>query len=201
MLPQATRYSIRRFSVQPLGRNALAPITVRPFSPLAILLRSALPIVLPSRAPPLFTVIAHNFHSSCPLHEDHSKDDAQPSSLPVDQPNQPKSQMLVAFTCKVCSHRTHHVMSKQAYTTGVVIIQCSGCKNRHLIADHLGWFRDGSTTVEDLVRENGETVRKIVSDGGDVMEWLPDVVEEEREVRAKAKTEAERLKLENQVQD
>ncbi|RUS20831.1 DNL zinc finger-domain-containing protein [Endogone sp. FLAS-F59071] len=183
-------------------------MTVRPFSPLAILLRSALPTALPaiktSRAPPLFAAIAHNFHSSCPcppLHEDHPKDDAQPSSPPADQPNQPKSQMLIAFTCKVCSHRTHHVMSKQAYTTGVVIIQCAGCKNRHLIADHLGWFRDGSTTVEDLVRENGETVRKLVSDGGDVMEWLPDVVEEEKEVRAKAKAKAERLKLENQVQD
>lgn len=35
-----------------------------------------------------------------------------------------------------------------------------------MIADHLGWFRNESVTVEDLVKERGEEVLK-VSD----MEW------------------------------
>ncbi|KAG5459291.1 MAG: DNL zinc finger-domain-containing protein [Olpidium bornovanus] len=51
-------------------------------------------------------------------------------------------------------------MSKLAYTKGVVLIQCEGCSNRHLIADNLGWFRDKKVNVEDLVRENGEVIRK-----------------------------------------
>lgn len=70
-------------------------------------------------------------------------------------------------------------MSKLAYTKGVVLIECPGCKNRHLIADNLGWFRDQRTTVEDLVKEKGEAVRKVIVDGegqehiSNLLEWLP----------------------------
>jgi len=37
--------------------------------------------------------------------------------------------------------------------------------NRHLIADHLGWFKELTKegklpTVEELVKENGEKIRK-----------------------------------------
>ena len=48
-------------------------------------------------------------------------------------------------------------MSKKSYETGVVIIQCDGCKSRHLIADHLGWFEGGKKagTLEDILREKG----------------------------------------------
>jgi len=52
-------------------------------------------------------------------------------------------------------------MSKHAYQHGVVIMQCDGCKNKHLIADHLDWFKNGGVTVEDLVKEKGETVQKL----------------------------------------
>ncbi|KAI8604166.1 DNL zinc finger-domain-containing protein, partial [Dissophora ornata] len=69
--------------------------------------------------------------------------------------------MLIGFTCTVCNNRSHKTMSKHAYEHGVVIIQCDHCKNRHLIADHLGWFRTGGVTVEDLVKERGETVQKL----------------------------------------
>jgi hypothetical protein len=55
-------------------------------------------------------------------------------------------------------------MSKHAYNHGVVIMQCDHCKSRHLIADHLGWFRNGGVTVEDLVKERGETVQKLARD-------------------------------------
>lgn len=36
--------------------------------------------------------------------------------------------------------------------------RCSGCNNLHLVADNLGWFRDGKTNIEDLMREKGNSV-------------------------------------------
>lgn len=119
----------------------------------------------------------------------------------------PKHQMLIGFTCNVCSERSHHVMSKLAYTKGVVLIECPGCKNRHLIADNLGWFRDQKTTVEDIIQERGEAIRKIVVDakGGehnkDIMEWLPELSEIERAKKEEAKQAAEELRRTEQEQD
>ena len=114
----------------------------------------------------------------------------------------PKHQLLIGFTCEVCKERSHHVMSKLAYTKGVVLIECPGCKNRHLIADNLGWFKDQSTTVEDLVKEKGEAIRKVIVDKEgnehetDIMEWLPDIGNEERIKKDAAKQEAEKLRQE-----
>ncbi|CEP08401.1 hypothetical protein [Parasitella parasitica] len=109
-------------------------------------------------------------------------------------------QMLIGFTCKVCNERSHHTMSKHSYTKGVVLIQCPGCKNRHLIADNLGWFKDSRTTVEDLVKEKGEAIRKIIVDDkgverlGDLMEWLPEITQEEKIKKDEAKMKAEKMK-------
>ncbi|KAG0029970.1 Threonine synthase-like 1 [Podila clonocystis] len=91
---------------------------------------------------------------------------------PIPPNTEPKARMLIGFTCTVCQHRSHKTMSKHAYNHGVVIMQCDHCKNRHLIADHLGWFKNGGVTVEDLVKEKGETVQKLtreyqlIKDGG-----------------------------------
>ncbi|KAJ2899284.1 hypothetical protein IWW38_001048 [Coemansia aciculifera] len=73
--------------------------------------------------------------------------------------------MLIGFTCKVCNHRQYKTMSKNAYERGVVLMQCDGCKNRHLIADNKGWFRDKSVNVEELMREKGEEVRQLTDLG------------------------------------
>ena len=57
----------------------------------------------------------------------------------------------------MCSTDTRSAkpFSKQAYENGVVIVQCSGCKGRHLLADRLGWFgEDGS--VEDILARHGQ---------------------------------------------
>ncbi|RKP35669.1 DNL zinc finger-domain-containing protein, partial [Dimargaris cristalligena] len=67
--------------------------------------------------------------------------------------------LFIRFVCKVCNTPTQKLISKQAYTDGVVLIQCSSCKNRHLIADNKGWFRDQRVNVEDLMKEKGEAVR------------------------------------------
>lgn len=43
----------------------------------------------------------------------------------------------LTFTCKKCSTRSSHRISKQGYHHGTVLITCPGCKNRHLMSDHL----------------------------------------------------------------
>ncbi|GAN02263.1 conserved hypothetical protein [Mucor ambiguus] len=132
---------------------------------------------------------SHAFHTITPLFKEQEPD-----------VNSKQHQMLIGFTCKVCNERSHHTMSKHSYTKGVVLIQCPGCKNRHLIADNLGWFKDSRTTVEDLVKEKGEAIRKIIVDDqgvkrlGDLMEWLPEITEEEKVKKEEAKLKAEELK-------
>ena len=43
----------------------------------------------------------------------------------------------LTFTCKKCLSRSTHRVSKQGFYKGTVLITCPGCKNRHLISDHL----------------------------------------------------------------
>ncbi|KAJ1969493.1 hypothetical protein H4R35_006125 [Dimargaris xerosporica] len=86
-----------------------------------------------------------------------------------------KGKLYLGFTCKVCKHRAHKFISRQAYTEGVVLIQCDSCSNRHLIADNLGWFRDSKVNIEDLMREQGEGIRRAVDTPVElqgVSEWL-----------------------------
>ncbi|KAF6743004.1 DNL zinc finger-domain-containing protein [Ephemerocybe angulata] len=75
--------------------------------------------------------------------------------------------MAIAFTCTVtdCGHRQGHIFSKRSYEKGIVIVTCSSCKNRHLIADHLGWFQnltgDGANvTIEQLAKAHGVPLTK-----------------------------------------
>jgi len=67
----------------------------------------------------------------------------------------------MAFTCCVCGTRTAKRISKRAYHHGVVIVQCPGCGNRHLIADHFQWFTDAPTDIEQIMREKGEEVVRL----------------------------------------
>jgi DNL zinc finger len=57
--------------------------------------------------------------------------------------------------------RAMRSFSKQAYTSGVVIIKCPDCGSRHLIADRLGWFGD-SASVETILKEKGQGVRPLL---------------------------------------
>ncbi|CAL5874964.1 uncharacterized protein PFLUO_LOCUS9267 [Penicillium psychrofluorescens] len=78
----------------------------------------------------------------------------------------------IVFTCKPCSHRSSHRMSKQGYHRGTVLIQCPSCESRHVISDHLGIFFDQSTTLEDLLQQRGQVVTRGHTDGN--MEFWED---------------------------
>lgn len=78
------------------------------------------------------------------------------------------SKFRIQYTCKICSTRNSHSVTRLAYRKGVVIAMCKGCFCRHLLADNLGWsnyaggfnFDDGETNIEiymeNRARENGE---------------------------------------------
>ncbi|KAG1860276.1 zf-DNL-domain-containing protein [Suillus subalutaceus] len=85
----------------------------------------------------------------------------------------------IVFTCTAegCSHRSSHTFTKRAYERGIVIVQCPGCKNRHLIADNLGWFKDSTEdgklrNIEDLLNARGESVQRGSLDANGVVEYV-----------------------------
>ncbi|KAJ9096394.1 hypothetical protein QFC21_005216 [Naganishia friedmannii] len=78
---------------------------------------------------------------------------------------EPRLSMTMTCTADDCGHRSTHEFTKRSYQRGIVIIQCPGCKNRHLIADHLGWFDESTEegklrTIEDVLAARGETVQR-----------------------------------------
>ncbi|SPO19624.1 related to ZIM17 - Zinc finger Motif protein, mitochondrial [Ustilago trichophora] len=92
-----------------------------------------------------------------------------PASIPVTGERTPIGQieqrLAITFTCTVdeCGHRSSHEFSKRSYTKGIVIVQCPGCKNRHLIADNLSWFtetEDEPRTIEQMIEARGGKVRR-----------------------------------------
>ncbi|WLF81216.1 hypothetical protein PVL30_005013 [Lodderomyces elongisporus] len=85
-----------------------------------------------------------------------------PSESAAFKPKGEQGELLIEFTCNVCDHRSQHNMSKQAYEHGTVLIQCPECKNRHLIADHLGFIRDEGFNLEDYLGSEGEEVNQNV---------------------------------------
>jgi hypothetical protein len=70
---------------------------------------------------------------------------------------------LIMYTCKVCNNKSARTFSKDAYQNGVVIIRCEHCKNYHLIADNLHWFSENKINIEDIIKERGEIVSKVMT--------------------------------------
>ena len=60
---------------------------------------------------------------------------------------------MMAYTCSVCETKQARTFAKDAYTKGVVLMRCEGCDKLHLIADNLGWFRDESVNIEQIMAE------------------------------------------------
>lgn len=59
-------------------------------------------------------------------------------------------------------------MTKQGYHNGTVLIQCPGCKNRHVIADHLKVFLDQKSTLEDILKkqtQDGKPLTTLIKKG------------------------------------
>lgn len=76
------------------------------------------------------------------------------------------------YTCKICSTRNTHSLTRLGYNHGVVIAVCKECNNKHLIADNLGWshylvngfdVENGENNIEEYVRnrqrEDGSSLR------------------------------------------
>ena len=82
--------------------------------------------------------------------------------------------LAIVFTCTVCNTRSAKQFTEQAYNHGVVIVQCPGCNNRHLIADNLGFFEDedGGWNIEKAMEKLGENVVAVNDDN--VMELTID---------------------------
>eukprot|EP01006_Ploeotia_vitrea_P061736 TRINITY_DN78927_c0_g1_i1.p1 TRINITY_DN78927_c0_g1~~TRINITY_DN78927_c0_g1_i1.p1 ORF type:complete len:168 (-),score=9.22 TRINITY_DN78927_c0_g1_i1:130-633(-) len=65
--------------------------------------------------------------------------------------------MGIVYTCGKCEERSMKFFTKKAYNEGIVIVECPGCKVKHLVADNLGWCTDGvPKNIEDIVHEKGE---------------------------------------------
>lgn len=53
-----------------------------------------------------------------------------------------------------------------------MLITCPDCENRHVISDHLKIFSDTSITIEDIMRDKGQLVKRgTLSGTGDVEFW------------------------------
>lgn len=95
--------------------------------------------------------------------------------------DEPKLSLTFTCTANECGHRSTHQFTKRSYERGIVLVQCPSCKNRHLIADHLGWFtdtKDQPKTIEQIVTAHGGRVRRGVQyegeNGYETMEILSD---------------------------
>ncbi|KAL0953656.1 hypothetical protein HGRIS_004858 [Hohenbuehelia grisea] len=117
---------------------------------------------------------------SSPSAEPSSASDAGVPAAPAEEkpldPLEPRLSLTFTCTADSCTERSTHTFTRRAYERGIVLVQCPGCKNRHLIADHIGWFKESTEdgklrTVEDLLRARGEKVRRGRLDAGGVVEY------------------------------
>ncbi|GKT98753.1 unnamed protein product [Fusarium langsethiae] len=89
-----------------------------------------------------------------------------------ERPEIKPSHYQLSFTCVPCGHRSHHNVSKQGYHFGSTLITCPGCRNRHVISDHLNIFGDKKITIEQLMEKKGQLVKRgTLGEDGDIEFW------------------------------
>ncbi|KAI0642416.1 DNL zinc finger-domain-containing protein [Trametes meyenii] len=145
----------------------------------------AFPFLAPTRTFSFLPARAQDASSSTIPHINHPSESSgesqssEPQQHLTFKPPEPKLSLTFTCTVEACHTRSTHQFTRRSYEKGIVIVQCPGCKNRHLIADHLGWFKESTEdgklkTVEDLVRAKGEKVRRGRLEDGDVVEYTPE---------------------------
>jgi len=72
---------------------------------------------------------------------DRYEDTYESALVAIQRSEDPASRYLLGYTCKICQHRSFKNISKIAYEKGIVIVLCKKCRNKHLIVDHLDWFK------------------------------------------------------------
>jgi len=163
-----------------LARSTVMPAVPAPFSiarAFSRVSRTGPRRAVPICARPTFQPPLRYTHSTAPSHPSQIQARSSISSSHVPrpphaprQPDQPAYEMT--FTCTPCGTRSTHRISKQGYHHGSVLITCPECRNRHVISDHLNIFGDKSMTIEDLMRERGQLVKKgTLSEDGDLEFW------------------------------
>lgn len=151
----------------------LAPLVARNLRPHPHLLRAAL-----AASTPRYTRRAHSIPRPPPLSPTaiSNNPETHPAEAPASESKRPPrdpAYYQLSFTCIPCQHRSHHNVSKQGYHKGSVLISCPACRNRHVISDHLSIFGDTKMTVEDLLRERGELVKRgSLGEDGDIEFWV-----------------------------
>ncbi|KAI9819099.1 MAG: hypothetical protein M1826_001191 [Phylliscum demangeonii] len=81
----------------------------------------------------------------------------------------------MTITCKPCRERSTHRITKQGYYRGTVLVTCPGCKNRHVISDHLKVFYDKSKDIEEMMREKGELVQRGTLGADGTVEFMKEI--------------------------
>ncbi|KAI0964884.1 DNL zinc finger-domain-containing protein [Xylaria arbuscula] len=101
-----------------------------------------------------------------------TKQEEQTTTEPAAPRKELEPHYQLTFTCVPCTNRSTHVISKQGYHRGSVLITCPSCRNRHVISDNLNIFGDRKITVEDLLREKGQLVKRgTLGEDGDIEFW------------------------------
>ncbi|KAL2060178.1 hypothetical protein VTL71DRAFT_9573 [Oculimacula yallundae] len=120
---------------------------------------------------PKFYSTATSPATSRPLTDRPSQTQSHKPHAP-EAPNTDRPEYEMTFTCTPCSTRSTHRVSKQGYHKGSVLATCPSCKNRHVISDHLNIFGDAKFTIEDLMRDQGQLVKKgTLSEDGNFEFW------------------------------
>lgn len=87
-----------------------------------------------------------------------------PQEVPSLKQIDPAEKLLISFVCKKCNTKLSKLISKRSYHHGVVMIRCEGCKNLHLIADHLGWYdsQHPPGTVVDILKKKKQQEEELL---------------------------------------